>query len=234
MEYLPGDPLDYERDLEAAAHLFARLHNYSVQDGAAILINEIHPLSQTYEECQSMAAIYCASPQADAETINYLHEVLDWANEARQAERFFLEDPILCVINTEVNSGNFIVNRQNDTIHLIDWEKPLWGDPSQDLSHFSVPTTTLWKTNYCMSAYDRKEFLEIYRSNVLNHHLRDTIFERVALRDPFNCLRGVCWSAKAYVQYQSGLHVLQNTLTAQKIRQYLQLDFLHNLFDPLL
>ena len=36
---------------------------------------------------------------------------------------------------------------------MIDWEKPLWGDPAQDLGHMLAPTTTFWKTDVICQNY---------------------------------------------------------------------------------
>ena len=234
MEYIPGESLDYRRDLLRAARLFARLHSLEIPAENHHLIREDRPLTGMYEESSRLADVYMRSELANLTVRQYLAEVLVWANEARRADAYYLADPCFCVINTEVNSGNFIVNRKAGTIHLVDWEKPLWGDPSQDLSHFSVPTTTLWKTSYRMPLRDRERFLNAYRGAIADAHLRDTIIERVRLRDPFNCLRGICWSAMAWVQYQTGDHALRNADTFQKIQEYLHLDFLHTLFDPYL
>ncbi len=234
MEYLPGEALDYRRDLEAAARLFACIHARPVAPDENHLIREQRPLSMTYEECSRLLPIYLESELADPALRDYLREVLDWAGEARHREAYFLSDPWPCIINTEVNSGNFIANRERTTLHLVDWEKPLWGDPSQDLSHFRVPTTTLWKTDYRMTTADRRAFLDVYRAAIPDAHLRDTIEERVLLRDPFNCLRGISWSAMAWVNYQTGEHALRNEDTFRKVSAYLNLGFVRSLFDPYL
>ncbi len=234
MEYLVGEPLAYRRDLEAVAQLFARIHEGSHHFGPHHLIVEEHPLSMTYEECTRLLQVYFESDLGDREIKKYLIEVMVWAETARRKESYFSSDPWNCIINTELNSGNFIVNRAADKIFLVDWEKPLWGDPSQDLSHFCALTTTLWKTDFRMLEADRQRFLQAYKSCLTDAHLRDTIEERVRLRDPFNCLRGISWSAMAWVSYQSGTHLLKNSDTFEKMEQYLQMDFLRGLFDPLL
>lgn len=234
MEYLPGEALDYRRDLQQAAELFARLHSLDIPANRNHLIREDRPLSGMVEECVRLAGVYLRSELADPFVRQFLSEVLAWAEQARHLEAYYLSDPRSCVINTEVNSGNFIVDRQNGAIHLVDWEKPLWGDPSQDLSHFSVPTTTLWKTDYRMPAADRRLFLESYRNKIADPHLRDTIVERVRLRDPFNCLRGISWSAMAWVLYQTEGHALRNADTFRKIQAYLEPEFLRSLFAPYL
>jgi len=56
----------------------------------------------------------------------------------------------------------------------------------------------------------------------------------VRLRDPFNCLRGISWSAMAWVAYQTGEHALRNEDTFRKVSAYLHLDFVRSLFDPYL
>jgi len=231
MEYLPGEPLDYRRDPEAAAVVFARIHSQPINQDVNHLIQEEMPLSMTFEECIAMLQVYMDSELANPLITEYLSDVTAWAQEARHRESYFISDPWPCVINTEVNSGNFIANRERGTLHLVDWEKPLWGDPSQDLSHFCVPTTTLWKTDYRMSTSGKRAFIDAYRHAIQDAHLRDTIEERVRLRDPFNCLRGISWSAKAWVTYQTGDHAVKNEDTFQKINQYLDIDFLRSLFD---
>jgi aminoglycoside phosphotransferase (APT) family kinase protein len=232
MEYLPGEALRYQSDLVSAARLFARIHAQPVLPADNHLIREERPLSMTYEECSRLLPVYLESDLADPSLRDYLSDVLHWAQEARTRESFFVSDPWPCIINTEVNSGNFIANRAKGTLHLVDWEKPLWGDPSQDLSHFCVPTTTLWKTDYRLSAADKRTFLDAYRAAIPDAHLRDTIEERVRLRDPFNCLRGMSWSAMAWVTYQTGEHALQNQDTFVKVSAYMDLGFVRGLFDP--
>jgi hypothetical protein len=85
-----------------------------------------------------------------------------------------------------------------------------------------------------MSPEDRQVFLDTYREAIPDLHLRDTIEDRVCLRDPFNCLRGISWSAMAWVTYQTGDHQLKNKETFNKICSYLEMGFLRELFDTYL
>ena len=234
MEYLSGEKLDYRRDLGDAAGLFARIHALPISREDNHLIHEEQPLSMTYHECARLLPVYLESDLADPVLRRYLRRVLDWAEQARHQEAYFVSDPWPCIINTEVNSGNFIVNRTRGTIHLVDWEKPLWGDPSQDLSHFCAPMTTLWKTDYRMTEADKRQFIDAYRAAMPDAHLQDTIWDRVRLRDPFNYLRGISWSAMAWVAYQTGEHAVQNRDTFVKVSSYLDIDFLRGMFDPYL
>jgi len=234
IEYLPGEPLDYERDLAAAARLFSIIHQTKVPQEKNHLIVEQAPLSLIFKECCGLLETYFHSDHARPEIKSYLQEVKDWADENRRREKYFQNDPWLCIVNTEVNSGNFIVNRQKETIHLIDWEMPRWGDPSQDLSHFCSPLTTLWKSRYRMSPEDKTDFMNAYKENIADPHVRDTLDERVRLRDPFVYLRGISWSAMGWVAYQTEYQGIKNPDTWRTLQRYMQLDFIRSLFDPFL
>lgn len=234
MEYLPGQRLDYRRDLVQAAKLMSCYHQLDVPEDQIHLIREDRPLSLTFERCSRMLKVYFDSDLAEDPLASYLHEVQSWADEARHKEEYFIQDPWNCIVNTEVNNSNWIVDRGHETLHLVDWEKPLWGDPSQDLSHFRVPTTTLWKTDCTLSAADQELMMDAYKETLHDEHLRDTIEERTRLRDPFNCLRGVSWCAMAWVQYQRGDHLLKNPDTFKKLAMYVDPSFVRQLFDPYL
>lgn len=234
MEYLPGEPLDYGRDTGDAARVFAAIHQVDVPEEQNHLIREDAPLSLIYNECARLLDVYFRSELADPEIRAYLQEVLAWMDDHRGAERYYQADPWPCIVNTEVNSGNFIVNRERQTIHLVDWEMPRWGDPSQDLSHFCAPLTTLWKTTFRMSEREKRAFLNAYKARMSDRHLRDTLDERVRLRDPFVYLRGISWSAMGWVAYQTTFSGMKNQDTWDKLQQYMQLEFIRSLFDPYL
>ena len=232
MEFLPGRPLDYRTDLEAAARLFAAVHRVEIPHGANHLIREERPLSLIYTECAGLLERYFTSDLADPDIRRFLVEVLDWADVARCQEIFFQADPWQSVVNTEVNSGNFIVNPDRGTIHLVDWEMPRWGDPSTDLCHFCSPLTTLWKTDFRMSAADKRHFLSTYAETAGNPHLRDTLPERVRLKDPFVYLRGIAWSAMGWTAYQTDYAGIRNPDTWATLQRYMDLDFIRSLFEP--
>jgi len=234
MEYLPGEALDYERDLASAAALLAAVHQVKVLQEDNHLIREDAPLSLIYEECAGLLQHYFDSDLADPAIRDYLLELKAWADTARAGEDYFRQDPWPCIVNTEVNSGNFIVNREKETIHLVDWEMPRWGDPSQDLSHFCSPLTTLWKTDWRMAPAQKRDFLNTYCRHIQDRHLRDTLPERVRLRDPFVYLRGISWSAMGWVAYQTEYAGMKNPDTWAKLQHYLNLEFIRSLFDPLI
>ena len=101
--------------------MLARVHQVPVV-GDHHLIREEAPLDLIYRECQRLLDTYFRSDLADPDIARFLRELLDWAGEARIRDRYYREDPWPCIVNTEVNSGNFIVNPDRRSIHLVDWE----------------------------------------------------------------------------------------------------------------
>jgi len=231
MDYLPGDALDYEKDLADAARLLATIHQVEVPEVNNHLIREDEPLSLIFRECDGLLQQYIDSDLADTDIRDYLMDLRSWADAARTQEVFYQQDPWPCIVNTEVNSGNFIVNRVQETIHLVDWEMPRWGDPSQDLAHFCSPLTTLWKTDWQMTPVLKRDFFKTYCQHIQDRHLRDTLYERVRLRDPFVYLRGISWSAMGWVAYQTEFSGMKNPDTWKKLKQYMNLNFIRSLFD---
>ncbi|TKB25505.1 aminoglycoside phosphotransferase family protein [Desulfopila sp. IMCC35006] len=232
MEYLPGNPLDYHLDLAGAARTLSIIHQLQIDEAKNHLIVEKQPLSLIFNECAGLLDGYFNSDLADRAIHSFLLEVKAWAESARAQEQYFLDDPWFCIVNTEINSANFIVNRARQSTHLIDWEMPRWGDPSTDLCHFCSPLTTLWKTDFRFSPEGLDFFIREYKQNIRSAHLQDTLAERMRRKFPFVLLRGISWSAMAWVAYQTGYQGMRNEDTWHKINQYMELDFMRSLFEP--
>lgn len=131
-----------------------------------------------------------------------------------------------CVINTELNSGNFIINDEApQTLScIIDWEKPVIADCEQDIAHFLVPTTTNWKTDTILSAAEIRAFLDEYaRFRTVDTQLLRTYMQ-------LNVLRGITWCAMAFVQYSHG-EGARNVDTWKKIQEFLSIEYLTALHD---
>ena len=129
------------------------------------------------------------------------------------------------IINTELNSGNFLIN-EGTQAYLIDWEKPLFAEVEQDLAHFLCPTTTFWKTDTVLDEKAIECFLEHYRNAVDNRF--DTSSLEARLPDYFvlTCLRGVTWCAMALAQHECNERKVANDYTFEKIKTYLGETFL--------
>lgn len=131
-----------------------------------------------------------------------------------------------CVINTELNSGNFIINDEApQTLScIIDWEKPVIADCEQDIAHFLVPTTTNWKTDTILTAGEIRAFLDEYT------RLRTVDMQLLRMYMQLNVLRGITWCAMAFVQYSKGEGAC-NGDTWEKIQKFLSIEYLTNLHD---
>ncbi|MBQ3108556.1 MAG: phosphotransferase [Clostridia bacterium] len=226
MEWLPGRPLDYHRDLDAAAQIFSDIHSLKVPAHSRLL-KPAHPAAAIYKECIAMVEHYLTWDQAEGSVCRLLETLV------REIGKMPLSEPssaVPCMVNTEVNSGNFLIN-EGGRSYLVDWEKPLISEPAQDLAHFLVPTTTFWKTDVILSLDQIRHFVQEYRSAVGERMDLSSLAERLPLFFTVTCLRGVTWCAMAMREYSEPGRLLSNADTFAKIKEYLREDFLENLLD---
>ena len=224
MECLPGRPLQYETDLAIGAEILADIHAVPIPQDCQLL-EPANPLEAIIDECHQMAAHYYSWGKADTAVARLL-ETLEREIAAKD-----LSAPAgirKCIVNTEVNSGNFLIN-PGSTSYLIDWEKPLISEPAQDLGHFLVPTTTFWKTDVILKPEDIRHFMNCYQKAVHGQFETASLLERLPLYFTVTCLRGVTWCAMAYREYSQPGRALSNADTFRKLEAYLQPDFLENL-----
>ena len=232
-EYLPGRPLCYEKDLPRAAALLADIHSLRPgQEAIGQLLSPKDPIGAVLAECREMVSHYLNSPLAKPEISAELCRMLERGQQmAEEAPAF---SGYRCIINTELNSGNFLMNDAGMD-HLIDWEKPLYGEPAQDLGHFLAPTTTFWKTDSILSRKETEEFLSEYERAVRGRFDVAGIRERTLLFIPITCLRGLTWSAMAWVQYQDEASgAPKNQDTWNKLCIYLSPEFLCKIWEEYL
>lgn len=224
MEHLPGRPLRYETDMEIAAEIFADIHALPPAQG---LLEPKNPLTAIIDECRQMVEHYYTWNKADPEVVRLL-ETLE-----REISSKDLTTPAglrKCIVNTEVNSGNFLINPGGSS-YLIDWEKPLISEPAQDLGHFLVPTTTFWKTDVILAPGEIRHFVRCYERAVAGRFETASLTERLPLYFTVTCLRGVTWCAMAYREYCQPGRAITNPDTFEKLRAYLEPAFLRNLLE---
>ena len=215
MEFLEGSPLNYKTDMYIAAYLLSKVHNTPYGDNN--LINATNPFQLMFDECKQMAGEYLAWDKVDKKVSNYIKTFLEKC-QTLIPEEYDIANP--CIINTELNSGNFLIGEGKEDSYVIDWEKALIGECEQDLAHFLAPTTTFWKTDIILSENEINEFLEEY-GNYRNFDRKR--FERYLI---FNCLRGVTWCSMAFRQYSENDKMLMDDTTFKKIASYIELEFL--------
>jgi aminoglycoside phosphotransferase (APT) family kinase protein len=214
MEYLEGRPLEYGKDLERAAEVFARIHSLPTQ---ADLIIQENPVRAIAKESYALINRFQDHPliHEKARLLRYHDSILTLSENTAGLftnERF-------CIVNTEVNSRNFIV--QPPKTYLVDWEKAVISYRYQDLGHFVVPTTTLWKSNYVYSEEDKLRFVQSYaRFARLDLDIKE-LFEKTKILERTILLRALSWCFMAFYEYTKSERTLRNEDTFAKIRDYL-------------
>lgn len=226
MEWLPGRPLRYETDLDAAAEILADIHAAPVPPDTC-LIRPRHPARAIYDECLEMVRHYLGWDRADREVCRLLEQL---AEEIGALPLEADSDAPVCMVNTELNSGNFLINPGGRS-YLVDWEKPLLSEPAQDLGHFLAPTTTFWKTDVILSRGEIRQFVERYVQAVGDRLDCSALPRRLPLFFTVTCLRGVTWCAMALREYLQPGRALVNGDTLKKLRIYLSPDFLTRILE---
>lgn len=226
MEFLKGRSLNYRTDMKLAAECLADIHSVPIEKNS-ILLSPKDCLRAILDECHEMIAVYNESPLGEEKKKIKIQKMLE-NGEKKLASAKVYEGQVCC-INTELNSGNFLINGERKDNYLVDWEKALLGDMAQDLGHFLAPTTTFWKTDVILFEEEMKAFVQEYRKQIGNRIEVGDLEERLKLFLPINCLRGITWCAMAWIQYQSGDKLIQNAETWGKLNQYLADEFLEEI-----
>ena len=226
MNRLPGRALDYNTDLFTAAEIFADIHSVPVPENTKI-IDPGCPVQSIYDECLEMYSHYKSWDKAEPEVIALIDELVEEIGKLPLKSR---SKTPLCIVNTEVNASNFLIDPEGRS-HLIDWEKPLLSEPAQDLAHLLVPTTSYWKSDVILTPQQVRATVEHYIEAVNGRIDLSDLKERFPLYFTVTCLRGVTWCAMAMREYSAPGRALTNEYTFMKIKQYLDCDFLRNILN---
>lgn len=223
MKFLEGLPLDYKKDLYIAANCLADIHSIEIEENTHLLYPQ-NPLQAILDECNTMIQTYYDSPLGCEDKKKQIRRMLDIGKEKLKSTSIYKGRR--CIVNTELNSGNFLINGKNNDNYIIDWEKPILGEVAQDLGHFLAPTTTFWKTDIILNEEEINNFIDEYIKIVGDRFDTSDLKERLNLYLPITCLRGITWCAMAWVQYQNPNKLIKNEFTKKKLETYLSKDFL--------
>lgn len=226
MEWLSGKALDYRTDMDIAARILADIHSVPVPEHCR-LIRPAAPAQAIYEECLEMVQHYYDWEEADPTVTDLLKTLVEEIGRLPLSEP---SDAPVCIVNTELNSGNFLIDH-NGISHLIDWEKPLLSEPAQDLGHFLSPSATFWKTDVILTPAEVKDFIQKYIAAVGDRMDCSALSRRLPLYFTVNCLRGVTWCAMAYREYCQPGRQLTNSDTFRKLKAYLDPSYLRNILE---
>lgn len=214
MEYIPGRALDYCHDLDIAADIFARIHRLPAAPG---LIVQADPVRDIAAESLGLLCRYDGNGYPDVRRLllDYHGKIVELADSSTA---FFADEP-LCVVNTEVNSGNFLIHPERSC--LVDWEKAVVSCRYQDLAHFLVATTTLWKSDCRLDDRQKKAFLSSYRQALGRDISLDELWEKTQQMERVIVLRALSWCYMAWHEYTGQNRKLAHDHTFRKIVSYL-------------
>lgn len=249
MEYLPGVYPDYEdrEDMTAVIECLADIHSMPVQPADIVygepekvprdtvrLIAPDDPAEAILDECESMVKTYMDSPDGNDDVKKRLRKLLDKGHMLALCKQN--DHSLRCCVNTELNSTNFLLDSETDQTganrrfaRLVDWEKPLYADPAQDLAHLLAPTTTFWKTDVILEETEVEFLIGEYIKAVGGRFDTEGVRERTERLINITCLRGLTWCAMAWVQYRDPDKLIVNESTKKKLDAYLSDSFIKNI-----
>ena len=238
MNFIEGGGFDYTEDMVYAAECLAKIHSYKSEKDFDF-VNPDNPFAAMIDECRTMYGKYENSRFFNNEVHKRISRIFE-SVQKRLEDSAVDENIEKTLINTELNSSNFIMN--GEKCFLVDWEKPIIGEKEQDLGHFLAPTTTFWKTDIILSKKEIDNFMEIYYK--IYYNKKDVSFDKLKSEKQyllfkekvykyivFNCLRGLTWCAMAWVEYNDSEKTLVNEFTYNKLKEYLKLEFMDNIID---
>lgn len=223
MDFLMGVDLDYRKDLYIAATCLADIHSVTLKEDTHLLCPS-NPLQAILDECKVMVQTYYDSPLGDENKKNQIKRMINLGQRMLKDTTEY--SGRRCIVNTELNSSNFLINGENNSNYIIDWEKPILGEPAQDLGHFLAPTTTFWKTDVILNEEEIEKFTKDYIKIVGDRFNTEDIKKRLKLYLPITCLRGITWCAMAWVEYKNPDKLIKNESTEKKLDAYLSDEFL--------
>jgi aminoglycoside phosphotransferase (APT) family kinase protein len=226
-EYLPGRPLSYATDITAAARCIAKVHGLGVPQNHR-LQEHPDPAPSILAESRELVIPYLSwegAPKASQEALCAAFQQIEGFLE--QKGLFSKAD--LAIVNYDLNTHNFIV--EGGEAKLVDWEKARIAPRTQDVAHFLLPTTTLWRDATAARLTPEQEagFVETYLSR---SSIEDTGRFRVQLQAMriIVSLRAVSWCAWVLQETARRGRIIINEETLNKSRTYLKPIFLRELF----
>lgn len=226
-EYLPGRPLDYATDITAAARCAAAIHSLGVPESHHLQTHP-DPAPAILDESRKLAGPYLEWGGASEASKAALRRGFERIEEFLEQENLFTEDD-LAIVNYDLNTHNFVV--ENGVAKLLDWEKARIAPRTQDLAHFLLPTTTLWRDASAtrLSEEQEQEFIEEYLKHAPTNDKNRFYTQLEAMRTIVS-LRAVSWCAWALQETARSIRPITNEETLSKSRRYLEPEFLERLF----
>lgn len=225
-DYLPGRPLSYATDLSAAGRCVAAIHILGVPDGHDLQTHP-DPSPAVLDESAELVEPYLEWDGSSEDSKEALRAAFDRIRGYREIEGLFKPED-LAIVNYDLNTHNFVV--EDGRARLLDWEKARIAPRTEDVAHFLLPTTTLWRdeTAARLTPEQEQEFLDVYveQAGIEDRGRFETQLTAVKL---MISLRAVSWCAWALQAHERGERAAGDEML-NKARRYLEPGFLEDLF----
>lgn len=248
--FCDGKMLDFDdlasEDLACAAKIMANIHAVRVDDAARSMLYCPHdPLQQMYAEAKGRFDDYLRSGFEDRRITKWCNRLFKAARKAMEAAPSPTGER--AIINTETLPSHFLIaqgcNGEHSSHHpgyMIDWERPMIGEPAQDVAYFVSPTSTFWDSDFLFPADDVDGFLDLYMDVAGGRYELGNFHERFMAYRAMTVLRSTSWCCRALARYKGTCNELDApsldsmnspkahrlSKTAEKLDTYLSDEFL--------
>ncbi len=245
ISFCAGQMLDFDAlrpgDLRCAAKIMADIHAVPV-DAACLLHRPENSRRELFDECMARYEVYRTSGHADTRISRRAEQLACRARALVDAAP--APDTPPSIVNTETLSAHFLIPKASadaaaaadlrapfagDPGSFVDWERPLVGDPAQDLAYFTAPTTTFWDSERFLSAQEEADFIECYWREMDGRIPRGNFEERYPAWRALTALRSTTWCCKAWAQCAGRPESHPSAKAREKLSAYLSDDFLERL-----
>lgn len=245
ISFCEGDELDFDhlrpKDIERVARILADVHSVPVAPDCP-LYRPTDPMRALFDECVERFEAYRASAYEDARITRWAERFLSRASRALdEAPRAAAGASI---VNTETLPSHFLLPHGTEAPNgndakgaspgkepgfFVDWERPVIGEPAQDVAYFVSPTTTFWDSEFLFPADDVDAFVEQYWRAVDGRIPRDGFDARLSAWRMMTALRSVTWCCRALIRYAGATGAHTTDKTAQKLPVYLSDEFMERI-----
>ena len=187
------------------------------------------PAPSILAESRELVAPYLEWEDAPEESKEALHGAFARIEQFLEQKGLFSKED-LAIVNYDLNTHNFVV-REGEA-RLLDWEKARIAPRTQDVAHFLLPTTTLWRdaTAAHLTREQEEEFVGTYLAHGEDVGEPDRFRAQLEVMRLIVSLRAVSWYAWALQASSRGNRAITNEETLNKSLLYLEPGFLKDLF----
>ena len=232
--FCEGEQLDFDNlhpgDLGQVAHIMACVHTVGLALDCPVY-RPPDPMKALFDECVDRYEIYRSSGFAEQRIVRWVERFLAEAEERLQG---IPQAPVGCIVNTEPLPSHFLLvhtgaDGKATYGSFVDWERPIVGDPAQDVAFFASPAVTFWDSKYMMDPDEAAAFVETSWNAVDGRLSRDGFDKRLRAWRSLTALRSITWCCRATANLARDPHAHVTEKARRKMPVYLSDEFMEHL-----